>query len=801
MKNRILSIALALSLLAVVFAAVPTHADVYYTGSVKTTDDTGAAKETYVQGQLVYISAMVEYMGTLSDQDIRVRLETLGGGTVSQFTAVADLPAIGWYNSTETGGLTLGTGGAPITGDRSSFYVVLYERWSMTEIARTTVTILKVGLSLEPPSGIMGAYYPGQTVTAKLVTTYTTDMFYVHVTNDTGVDVSGLNWTAQIAPTGYWEKTFVISSTMPDGEYMLKVRDSTTHTLRYWLYFDVQMYYFDVQADRTYYLPEMTAVIDIMTVDLASFEVAETVTVKYWAHWYNYSANGSAVFESWENGTLDSSFGYMEWTIPADVVLYDDIEIMFWANESDIRSAEDWVWLYMGVLDADINVDGTWFVPGETVVVDVWAGIYWDSLEGADVDITVSYNGTAVDAYGASDLATDSDGWVTHTFSLLSSAGMGTYIVRAEVSEAGQTVVRDDVFEVEWYGWIGLTFDQEWYYGGDSAVVTIDAVWNGAPAELGEFAYYFSTDDGIQVWSNGTGDTIEFAIPDEYYGSLQAGVIATLSGYTMEGWAWADVRFADLLLSVNVDEYRPGDVVVWNWQVLGGAEVSHMEYVIWDGDGVKVAGEVLTYAPTGSFEFAVPTLNPSDEYGAWIWMTSTMGGFADYEVWVELVAMYELMIWPGDSGYTTGSFAPGDSVTVHYTIGAYLYNQLPTYELYVWTSYNPLGMRLMVTEPEGTFEVQVPDDAPTAEMYIEVDLYDPVSDDWLSGDYTAVTVNNELSGWDKSVGGMSAIDFTLLILIVIMIVLLIVVPFMKGRMGAPKREPAKSEPPQQIPPP
>jgi hypothetical protein len=269
----------------------------------------------------------------------------------------------------------------------------------------------------------------------------------------------------------------------------------------------------------------------------------------------------------------------------------------------------------------------------------------------------------------------------------------------------------------------------------------------------------------------------------------------------MQGWNWADVRFADVLLSTNTQNYRPGDVVVWNWQILGGAEVAHMEYVIWDSDGVKVAGEELTFAPTGSFEYAVPALNPSNEYGAWIWMTSTAGGYADYEVWVDLVAMYELMIWPSDSGYTSGDYAPGDAVTVHYSIGAYVYDHLPVYELYIWTSYNPLGMRLLVSDPEGTFEVEVPEDAPTAQFSISADLYDPVNDDWLSWDSTAVTVNNELSGWDKSVGGMSAIDFTMLILIVIMIVLLIVVPFMKGRMGAPKSSEPKSEPPQQAPPP
>jgi hypothetical protein len=44
MKNRILTIALALSLLATVFVAIPTTAAYDYTGSLVTTDDDGVLK-------------------------------------------------------------------------------------------------------------------------------------------------------------------------------------------------------------------------------------------------------------------------------------------------------------------------------------------------------------------------------------------------------------------------------------------------------------------------------------------------------------------------------------------------------------------------------------------------------------------------------------------------------------------------------------------------------------------------------------------------------------------------------------
>jgi len=70
----------------------------------------------------------------------------------------------------------------------------------------------------------------------------------------------------------------------------------------------------------------------------------------------------------------------------------------------------------------------------------------------------------------------------------------------------------------------------------------------------------------------------------------------------------------------------------------------------------------------------------------------------------------------------------------------------------------------------------------------------------LSVDQTALTVGGQLTGWDKSIAGMSAIDFSILLLLIIMILLLIVMPFLKGRMGAPKpAEAPKVEPPPPSP--
>jgi hypothetical protein len=104
-----------------------------------------------------------------------------------------------------------------------------------------------------------------------------------------------------------------------------------------------------------------------------------------------------------------------------------------------------------------------------------------------------------------------------------------------------------------------------------------------------------------------------------------------------------------------------------------------------------------------------------------------------------------------------------------------------------------------VTALAGEFEYTIPDHVASTEVDIWASLYDAVNGWWLSEDYVTINTDASLSGWDRSIAGMAAIDFTILLLIVIMILLLIIVPFLKGRMGGPK--PAKEKPePEPAPP-
>ncbi|OGS55363.1 MAG: hypothetical protein A3K60_07270 [Euryarchaeota archaeon RBG_19FT_COMBO_56_21] len=787
---------LALSLLATVFVAFPTSAAVDFTGSVKSTDNAKAPKDVYVQGQAVYVVCEVLVDGYHAAQDIEVRLETLTGGLVSNFHVTADTPDPGWYNSTEVGAFTLATGGAPIPvdQDRAAFYVILEDDASGFEISKTTITILKTGLRLEPPAGMMGVYTPGQALTAKLITQYTGDILYVHTTNATGVDVAGMNWSTVIAPTGYWEKAFTLSADMPDGDYTMKVRDSTSHALRHTITYTVQKYYFDVSTDRSYYLPGEVVKMEVVVIDIATYAQVPGVTVRYWAEWDNFSANGSAVFHTWQNGTLTLSMGIWEFTIPTNVVLYNDLYFMFWANESAVRSVQEFVDVNIGALRGSVDAADAEYMPGDTVVVETSASLYWDDLPGANVDVVVLYNGTAVADYGKTGLVTAVDGTVTYTFPLSADANKGVYIVKATISKLAFSIIVTDSFEVNWDGWIEANFDKDYYYTGDHVVATFEPIWNGAVIELTSINYAYGTDI-IMATGSQAELTVEFDLPEAYNGDVWVEVTGLYNGYTIGGGDGADVRIADLALNAEKDEFRPGDTLVWNWQIVTNLETASLEWEVVDDDGTKVAGDTPAFETSGSFEYDVPDENPSDWYGATIWMTTVDGGFEEASFGVDLVGENELRVWAGGSKYTSGEFQPGDTVKLHYSIAAIYHDPFPAYELYIWTDFDPIGVSVFVDSNEGSVDFDLPDDAPAGETQISVQAYDAATGAYLSGDSTIVVVNAKLSGWDRSVAGMAASDFTIMVLIIIMILLLIIVPLLKSKGVMGKSEKVEAPPP------
>ncbi|MCX6658458.1 MAG: hypothetical protein NTY62_07230, partial [Euryarchaeota archaeon] len=578
MKSRILSIALALSMLAVVFAALPTSAQVDYTGSVRTTDDAGNLKDTFIQGQRVFVIVEVKTLNVWADEPIQVRLVPTTGGFVSHFHTNSNDPAVGWYNSTTAAGrLTLDTSTAiPADEDLTAYYVVVVRDGTLEEIARTTIVVKKAGLSLEPDNLTPGIiYYPGQAVVAKFVTTETTTMFYVHTVNATGVTMPLMNWTGQSATTGWWEYAFTFAADIPDGAYTMRVRNATTNLIMDHIHINVQKYVFKVYADRDYYLPGMTANIQYTTTEVATFTQATGVTITYNAVWVNLTGN-----DTWQNSTLAGVSGVQQFVIPTDANMSQNVEIFYWANEST-RSSYGHVTLEFALLSGSLGIAPAGvLMPGETVVTTMTAYLGGDSLPGAAVDISVLANGTAIPAYNSVNLTSDLHGDVTHTFTLVDAAADGIYIVSAKITMVGFSTTVIGLFEVKSDGEILVNLDKQRYYGGDEIAATLTPLWNGKVVTVSNFGYEFGLDTGVLVKSNTSETTISATIPADYYGGIDVTVEAYYNGVKIGGGISSEVHFADLTLVAEKTEYRPGDNLAFTWDIVTGLSTGTLKYEI-----------------------------------------------------------------------------------------------------------------------------------------------------------------------------------------------------------------------------
>jgi len=342
-----------------------------------------------------------------------------------------------------------------------------------------------------------------------------------------------------------------------------------------------------------------------------------------------------------------------------------------------------------------------------------------------------------------------------------------------------------------------MDLDKAYYYSGDDIELTFRTIWNKQDVLDQPVAYTVWASFGVMLTGNTSTTTAEFSVPDDYYGGLYIEATVNLDGFIMQDDANVNVYFANIILTPQADDYKQGDTIVFDFQILTALTEGDLAWEITDDDGVKVASGSPDFATSGSFDYDVPETNPSDSYNARITMTTTTGAFREASASVDIIEDYQLSVWAGKSSYATGEFKPGQKVTVHYSINVYTHEQLPVYLLEIGNWYDSTVTMVQVTDPEGSFTVEIPKDAPNGEFGIWVNLWDPVTDTQLWADSTKVVVNSQLSAWDKSVGGMSASDFVIVILIVLLLLLLIIVPFLKGRMGGTKPAPAPpiAEPP------
>ncbi len=635
---RCVAVAVVFCLALGSLAIYPARGAVPFTGSVSPTDSAGTPTTVFVRGQPVYSNIGLNFDGAPYDGTIRAELRrSTGGALVSSFNARTNNPVVGWNNGSVSG-LFLSTA-APFSGSEMAYDVMVYYTGGGSNdlVARTPVLVLAEGLQISPQSN---PYYPGEEVALKLVTSHTTDLFYVQIVNLTGA--TWANWTGQMAPDGTWAAGWTIPDDFPDGQYWVNVRAAVTHAIWYQSFIMVMKYQLFVQPDHTYWLPGDTAHVYYLALDMATFAPSTGVSIEYEAHWVN--ASGS---DRWGSGSLPGVEGTQDFLIPADAALYADVEIAYWANESSSgRSSENYAVLYLGELSGTLSVSSSSFSPGEDVLIAVSAEVEYEGLPGATVNISIEYEGSALPVYGATGLTTDVAGQVTHSFMLDPAAVEGTYVVNVTIERVGHAVHLMAVFNVVSTAQVLIAFDKPYYYSGDTALVQMLVVRNGVQLMNQNLTYIVIVGAVVLLTGQNTTGSLSCAIPADFFGILLVEAIGNLDGTIVEGLASCDVALADLSLVSESSEYIPGDRIVFDYQLNTNLAAGTIEWQITDANGIVVASGSPAFSKTGSFYFDTPTMWCPDSYTARVSFQSSSGGYLESYATVSKAAVPPVTLMP-----------------------------------------------------------------------------------------------------------------------------------------------------------
>ncbi len=809
MRNRILSIALALSMIAVAFAAVPAMAAVTYTGSVATYDDGGNARTDFLWGEDVFVKVKVLQDGAPGVFDLTIRLVRTYDSHIAN-TLFATTDAGGSFNSTSAANALHTT--HSIVGDVVSYYVIVYVAGE--EAARSEIVVRNVGLTLIPDPNDT-AYWPGETISIRLGLTHdeASQVFYIQVTNITDM-YTYLNLSALSAPTGYWTGSFQVGSAWPDGTFHVNVRSNLDNSIWYSDTFTVEAFILNVEYQRTTYLPGETALITYTVQDLATLSMVSTgLTIQYNVSYQNKTHN-----LTWKLGSLPITETLWNLTLPTNgtaadsIGLFSDVTVNITAKMvAGNRTATNIQDLQIGLLDGSVSLNSNNFIPGETVEVTVTALVLGEDVDGAAVTVAVYKNGTnLVTGYGATGLVTDQSGDAGYAFTLAQSRDLNTsvYIVKATIAKVGYSVVRETQFTVEPDWNLLVSLDRYYYYAGQEATASFKTILNGQEIAGQLVGYIVTLGPTVLAIGNTNEGSVSVEIPQAVFGTLNVDAKAIVNGIEIHRTTGAPVLVAQLGLSAEKSNYRPGDKIVFDWSIVTGLATADLAYEIVDSNGVSVANGTLAFAKTGSFEYTVPEASPllSTHYDATMRLTTPEGALVTAEASVNIIPFgVELSISVAKSPYVTGEFRPGQKVTINYDLKFYQIKYSTAIRLHIEVASDPIALDVIVGSPTGKVTYTIPKDAPVGEHGLTVTAFDAALGFELASDESTFIVNNQASGWERSVGGLSVIDLVLLILLIVVIIMLIVVPMMKDRMARPKAPESKpmvmAEEPGKTPPP
>ncbi|MDD1769694.1 MAG: hypothetical protein LUO79_01285 [Methanomassiliicoccales archaeon] len=797
MFKKTVSIALAIGMFAVAFAAMAVHAQTL-DGQVMSYDGAGNAKTVFFSTDTLYFQVEYKVDGVLSTAPFAVSVVDVGGTQIGATINIqTNNPSRGLYNSWTAGGHihlnTAGPGSYTLQAVFTNTSEVLFTK---------TFEIKQAGIVVTPDQGLV--YAPGQSINITVTANYL-NLINVTIGKSPGTNNGNITLTYNQSLTDFsWSTVWDIPANFSTGDYPIWVNWSHDNTPIGGLpdnplWISIQYFSVDVATDKAAYLPG-----DSMVVSYIARSVPDNAIIPIaldWEMWYTNSITGLTGYQNATYGT--SPFNV---TLPIHANIIANILVNVTAHAANNHTANWFVNVELGGLQSDVTTDQGTYAPGDKIIVSVQAWVNAGGnppLEGATVNVKLYDDmDVLVPGLNLTGLVTGPTGWTRGIITLpLDIPVADGYRVVADTSKfATFTDVDSVTIDIQDNWNIKVLVDKTVYVSGENINVVTQVWRNGVLVTPDNIEYWLSVSGHNYPHINLTAGITTFVVkaPDlNQNGDGVIHMIATVAGEMMMTVDSDTFTISPLVISLGASElnFRGGDTVTYTVKVAGSVGGFLFAYNIWDDVNSPVKNGTLTLDTNGvaTFTLAIPSTNPSPSYTARVIADNGAGIVASPDVEIEWLAPYLLNmdVTTGPSA-TTGSYAPGTTLSIHFEVSK-MSTELPDLtvveaQVMVFQGAWPLitgpvvaGEINAFSDMKGDLTVVLPKELPNG-MYSVM-----VTANGMQA-WHAISVSANEAGWQASVGGMSAADLLMVILLVIVVIMLLFMIMKKGgaaMAGAP----------------
>ncbi|MCX8173128.1 MAG: hypothetical protein N3F63_00745 [Thermoplasmata archaeon] len=573
-------------------------------------------------------------------------------------------------------------------------------------------------------------------------------------------------------------------SPRPDGtRYSVELYNGTTRIDR--IRYDVRLYEIYAASSRNVYIPGEVVLIKYAVLYLKnSTPVAEDL----FGTWYVLTPSGTALQQP---STFRKSIGEFSFKLgnAADLGYYN--VVTYYNDSATVTEPDRWdmttTSIYCGNLGVYIYspINGGFAEAGEIVTLSLKtfvarSGTGTDMGNLPEVGIKLNIK-KGDDTVLTKNFVTDYGGYMTYNWPIPETMTEGTILefnITASKEDAvvsksvAITVTKSTVQGIN----AVLEFNRQSYLTGENISLHVAATYRDGSS--GNFSYVYrvyrdAAGTNLLAMSASRSPDFIYTPPANFYGTLWYYVqIADDMGNSTLVTKSVGVDYAVILLSADRTLYLPGETLVFSYEVLSNMMKNPECFVtVTDNYGRDIMNKRVV---NGSFEIQIPQY-PADQYT--IRIVAQENGFTatDY-LTITRFSGYEFTVSLSASAYTTNVYRPGETIFITYNLKPKENVSMPqSIKISVGVYTTQSDAKIIETqEMSGIIAYTLPSNLERGTYMLLVTCQVNSTYSGTLYSWTTVSVTKDPSAADLNLGGLRAMDWILLILVILTLVLTVV---------------------------